>query len=135
MFNTYLGVQSSEIPDSALTASSEKGPYKAFKGRLDNSDEACSWTAEFNSRDQWLQVDLTEERLVIGVVTQGHCGLADAGEDTQFGCVKKFLVQVSNDGADFEYITDEEDIPEVSIFLKKCGMVRLCMLAAYLHMY
>ncbi|XP_071800913.1 uncharacterized protein [Asterias amurensis] len=119
MFNTYLGVQSGEILDSSITASTERGDFRAFRGRLDNSDGACTWTANINNQDQWLQVDLTEVKLVIGVVTQGHCGMVDDDADRLFGCVKKFHVQVSVDGNDFEYITDEDGRDE--LFDSKCS--------------
>ena len=117
MFSSYLGVQTREIPDSAMTASSHLGEYVPHRGRLDNTDAVCTWTAEHQNQEQWIQVDLLKKMLVIGVVTQGHCGMADDTDKEQLGCVRKFQVQTSNDGVTFQYIKDENDHPEVSKYV------------------
>ena len=41
MFSSYLGVQSREIPDDAMWASSSLRGYKAQQGRLDNTEYAA----------------------------------------------------------------------------------------------
>ncbi|XP_022106836.1 uncharacterized protein LOC110987964 [Acanthaster planci] len=118
MFSSYLGVQSREISDSAMTASSSLGSYEAHRGRLDNTEYgACSWTAGSYDTDQWLQVDLGQNTLVIGVVTQGHCGIVDQ-DRSPVGCVKQFNVQYSHDGQNFEYATDDNG--KADVFESNC---------------
>ncbi|XP_038047394.1 uncharacterized protein LOC119721398 isoform X2 [Patiria miniata] len=122
MFNSYLGVQSRNIPDSAMTASSAHGDYVSHQGRLDNTEYgACSWTAASADKDQWLQVDLGQETLVIGVVSQGHCGIADK-DRSPMGCVKQFNVQYSSDGQNFEYVTDDQG--NADVFESRCRCQR-----------
>ena len=119
MFSSYLGVQSRQIPDDAMTASSAFGKYVASQARLDNTEYgACSWTAETADEDQWLQVDLGQDMLIIGVVTQSHCGIRDNNK-SPIGCVTQFHIQYSSDGNEFVYMMDG-DHRDVS----KCATLR-----------
>ncbi|XP_015761857.1 PREDICTED: EGF-like repeat and discoidin I-like domain-containing protein 3 isoform X2 [Acropora digitifera] len=114
--NRALGMESNEILDKQITASSEfDANHAAHQGRLnfqevDNGSErkAGSWAALVIDQHQWLQVELPkEESLVTSVATQGrnkHPGWLD-GNHNQW--VTKYKLQYSNNGVNFEYYQDE----------------------------
>ncbi|XP_078694888.1 lactadherin-like [Branchiostoma floridae x Branchiostoma belcheri] len=73
-----LGVESGEIPDAQIYASSEfDGQHGARRARLytvPDEDGTGAWCAKYNDADQWLQVDLGKPAEIWGVVTQGRFG-------------------------------------------------------------
>ena len=114
--NRALGMESNEILDKQITASSEfDANHAAHQGRLnfqevDNGSErkAGSWAALVIDQHQWLQVELPkEESIVTSVATQGrnkHPGWLD-GNHNQW--VTKYKLQYSNNGVNFEYYQGE----------------------------
>ena len=87
-------MQSGEIPDGRLSASSERdSKHSVTHSRLHfvSPDGAGSWAAENNDTDQWLQVDLvTMHTQVTRVATQGSNG-------HQREWVTKYNLQYGND--------------------------------------
>ncbi|XP_070555014.1 uncharacterized protein [Ptychodera flava] len=85
-----LGMESGEIEDRHITASSEiSDNFGAAKARL-NSDIA--WTAQFVNADQWLQVDLFSLTYVTKVAIQ--CGEDGAHSKA---CVTRFYILHGHD--------------------------------------
>nr|XP_054772154.1 lactadherin-like [Lytechinus pictus] len=66
-----LGVEDGRIPDSSLTSSTVimKGDHAASEGRL-NSDSA--WVPSDSDTNKWVKVDLGNDTLITGIVTQGR---------------------------------------------------------------
>ena len=62
-------MRSRQIPDDAITASSENNNKEAKLARL--SDESGYWQAKQKDIDQWLQVDLGTVTIVTKLATQG----------------------------------------------------------------
>jgi len=62
-----LGLENKDIPDSAITASSEQY-YKASRGRLYQQE---SWIADVKGTEQWFQVEFVNWTKVTGVAIQG----------------------------------------------------------------
>ncbi|XP_066273813.1 EGF-like repeat and discoidin I-like domain-containing protein 3 [Branchiostoma lanceolatum] len=70
-----LGVESRDIPDSAITASSEyEGTdiRRSYHGRLNTPDGRTAWCSGSRVAGEWLQVDLGGATIVYGVITQGR---------------------------------------------------------------
>ncbi|KAL9960203.1 hypothetical protein ACROYT_G033625 [Oculina patagonica] len=93
-----LGMESGAILDDQISASSVHGYFVAQNGRLQSS--TC-WIAASNDINQWLQVDLGNLTNVTGVATQGR------NSDVYFQWVTRYKLQYSNDGANFQYYTEE----------------------------
>ena len=64
-----LGLEKNEIPDSAITASSENSHYPASQGRL---YQRGRWLAYTHGAEQWFQVDFVNRTKVTGVAIQGN---------------------------------------------------------------
>ena len=62
-----LGLENNDIPDSAITASSEQY-YKVSRGRLYQQE---SWIADVKGTEQWFQVEFVNWTKVTGVSIQG----------------------------------------------------------------
>ena len=108
--NRALGMESNEILDKQITASSEfDAIHAAHQGRLNfqavvsgSSRKAGSWSALVNDQHQWLQVELLkEESFVTSVATQGR----NSGIYNQW--ITKYKLQYSNNDVNFEYYQDE----------------------------
>eukprot|EP00057_Strongylocentrotus_purpuratus_P010883 XP_011665357.1 PREDICTED: lactadherin-like [Strongylocentrotus purpuratus] len=71
-----LGVEDGRIPDSSLTSSSIwSSGHEAYRGRLNAvvvSGNAGAWVAAAAANNEWIKVDLGEDTLVTGVITQGR---------------------------------------------------------------
>lgn len=71
-----LGLQSSRVPNNAMTASSQWNRYHApWLGRLKRPKRgryAGAWCAKTNNRQQWLQVDFRGAKKIVAVATQGR---------------------------------------------------------------
>ena len=87
-------MQSGEIPDGQLSASSERNSkHSVTHSRLHfvSPDGAGSWAAENNDTDQWLQVDLVILHTKVTLVaTQGS-------NEHQREWVTKYNLQYGND--------------------------------------
>ncbi|XP_035669024.1 uncharacterized protein LOC118411098 [Branchiostoma floridae] len=72
-----LGMESGDIPDGSITASSFRREasytygHEPYYGRL-NAAPTRAWTAGYTFVGQWLQVDLGEMKLVMGTIVQGR---------------------------------------------------------------
>ncbi|XP_019645317.1 PREDICTED: neuropilin-1-like [Branchiostoma belcheri] len=67
-----LGMESGDIPNDHITASTEDVGYEAWRGRLNNTNKA--WQTNTVDTDQWLQIDLGGQKVITGVQTQGLWG-------------------------------------------------------------
>ncbi len=96
-------MESNTIRDSDITASSElkpdHGARNARLNQLSQSDRIGAWSAEMDDTEQWIQVNLTDGKLVRGVMTQGR---PDCDE-----WVTEYTVQYSNDAITWYNITGE----------------------------
>ncbi|CAH1251741.1 MFGE8 [Branchiostoma lanceolatum] len=81
-----LGMESGEIPDASITASTSLAGNEASEGRLKGSGY---WAPDSADTEKWLQADLGEMKVVTGVITQG------GGTDDKW--VKSFKLQHSTD--------------------------------------
>ena len=98
-----LGLEKNEIPDSAITASSENSHYPASQGRLYKQG---SWIAATNDMKQWFQVDFVNWSKVTGVAIQG-CAYWDEW------WVTKFKLAYSYDGVFFSDYREDGDNTKV----------------------
>ena len=102
------------ILDGQLSASTvhhvNNGPENARLNFDPNSPKKGCWSAGVNHLDisQWIQVDLLEETVVSGIVLQGR-------EDCCNQWVTKYKMQFSNDGVNWQYLKDGENLDAVSI--------------------
>lgn len=84
-----LGLESKEIRDSQLTASSSwmsgqrYGPQQA---RLNNKDWPQGWVADSRDTTPWLKIKLDGRHIVTGISTQGY------GNQLSNKCVKSYQV-------------------------------------------
>ncbi|XP_019629860.1 PREDICTED: SCO-spondin-like [Branchiostoma belcheri] len=106
-----LGMQSGEIPDASITASSFLTTNPAYNGRLNTTDGTPGmqgWSPEISdyldltNSPPYLQVEFDQPQEVTGVVTQG------AGSFDMF--VTKFTLSYSNDGAVWLDFKTSEDV-------------------------
>ena len=99
-----LGMQNKQIPDVAITTSTEyDSTTKAHYGRLHflrGSGKAGGWAAKSNDKDQFLQVYFGGWRKVTRVAIQG-------GEDGD-QWVKEFSLSYGNDSVFFQDYTEDE---------------------------
>lgn len=104
-----LGVSaSSRIPDSDMTASSQRDAAHAPKGGRLNAQvqqnaqgqttQIGGWAAKTNDKNQWLQIKFGQIFQITGVTTQGR---SDAAQ-----WVKTYKLQYSTDGSAWTYYPD-----------------------------
>ncbi|XP_072170354.1 uncharacterized protein [Diadema setosum] len=97
-----LGMADGEIPDSAITASSEfnanHGPARARVDTVAGGGKTGAWSARVNNVNQWIQVDLNRFYLVTGIISQGR------QDYDQW--VRTYTVSYSEDGNTFTPILD-----------------------------
>ena len=101
-----LGMQNIQIPDSAITASSEY--YRASYGRLHflpTSDRVGGWTAKRNDNNSFFQVHFGGWRKVTRVAVQGR--------QDQDQWVESFSLSYGYDSV-FFYDYTEEEVKKVS---------------------
>ena len=94
-------MQSGSIPDSKVTASSEKNANTAAKGRLNSGS---SWCAKTSDSNPYLQIDLQTLYIICAVATQGN------SQANQW--VKNYTLQSSIDGSNW---TDYTEIGQVKV--------------------
>ena len=99
-----LGMQSKQISDSAITASSYwDGVFKAYYGRLHflpSSQVAGGWASQSNDKDQFFQVHFGDWRKLTRVAIQGR------QDYDQW--VKSFSLSYGYDSEVFQNYTEEE---------------------------
>jgi len=88
-------MQSGSIPDSKITASSEKNNKAAKNGRLNSGSSWCARTSDSNP---YLQIDLQTLHIICAVSTQGN-SLAEEW-------VKNYILQSSIDGSHWTNYTE-----------------------------
>lgn len=97
-----LGMESREIPDSQITASSVwvdfyyHRDHRAANGRLNfiaGNGRTGAWSSGSNDLNQWLQVDFQRPTIITGVSTQGR------QEQDQY--VTKYTISFGDDGSLF----------------------------------
>ena len=100
-----LGMESSEIPDNAITASSFFNfHYKPFYARLRKNGEECTWEPTALGRsNSWLQVDLGKLAIITGIATQGTC--YNISEWTN-----SYSVSYSKDGNNWAYFQESGSV-------------------------
>jgi len=70
-----LGIESKEIADSQLEASStwmSSNIYGPQRARLNNKEWPQGWVADARDRNLWLKVKLSGRHIVSGIATQGY---------------------------------------------------------------
>ncbi|XP_068680517.1 uncharacterized protein, partial [Montipora foliosa] len=105
-----LGMQSQDIPDSAITASSSYNlnsfaPYLGRLHLLSSSGKYGSWAAASNNINQWFQVDFGSWTKVRAISTQGR---QDAAQ-----WVKSFTVTYSYDGVFHQTFHDDNGLQKI----------------------
>ncbi|XP_030837360.1 lactadherin-like [Strongylocentrotus purpuratus] len=105
-----LGVEDGRIPDSSLTSSSiASSGHEAYRGRLNGVSvprgsggwiSAGAWVAALYDNNKWLKVDLGEDTLVTGVITQGRTGTNQR--------VTSFQISYSRDNSNWTFALDEQ---------------------------
>lgn len=94
-----MGMQSGKIKDQRIFASSEFSKnYRAQLARLNHQRRGANfgaWSAKYNNRYQFLQVDLGHPSRISRIFTQGR---ADTRQ-----WVTKYKVQYSQDGVRFTH--------------------------------
>lgn len=108
--NKALGLESGEISDGQITASSSfDSTVLAPFARLNikqASKRHGAWVAGSNNVSQWLQIDLSLQYNVTRVATQGR--------RVSRQWVTGYNLLYSDDGVNFVYYEDEEGKPKVS---------------------
>ncbi|XP_078351506.1 polycystin family receptor for egg jelly-like isoform X2 [Oculina patagonica] len=102
-----LGMESREITDEQITASSQWDSYHAaIQARLhfpEAGGYAGGWAVAISDENQWLQVDLKNKTTnVTGVATQGRSGFHQ--------WVTKYNLQFSDDGVNFYYYMEQRNV-------------------------
>ena len=101
-----LGMESGEISDDQITASSQYHyDGRAPNARLNFKKDGGAWSAKTNDLNQWLQVDFQRSTIITGVSTQGEV------QYTNF--VKSYTVSFSDDESNFQSFKTEDMNPKV----------------------
>ena len=86
-------MESREIHDDQITASSQYPSYPPSSARLNLILEQGAWSARTEDLHQWLQVDFERSTIITGISTQGiHYG-------SEF--VTNYTISFSNDEQNF----------------------------------
>ena len=101
-----LGLENNDIPDCAITATSERSSYIASQGRL---HQQGSWVADTHGTEQWFQVDFVNRTKVTGVAIQGNPRWRYWG----YWWVTKFKLAYSYDGEFFRDYREDGDNAKV----------------------
>ena len=104
-----LGMENGAISDEQIRASTQwDANHAAFQARLQFQAiqaKSGSWSAKRNDVHQWLQVDLgSQYTRLTRVATQGRHDVSQ--------WVKKYKLQYSNDGAQFQYYREEGQLAD-----------------------
>ncbi|XP_019622854.1 PREDICTED: uncharacterized protein LOC109468914 [Branchiostoma belcheri] len=104
-----IGVESKAIEDTHMKATSVlgqdsfNGPHRARLHMKRDASGAGGWTAGEFDDDQYLQIDLGEDMVFTGVVTQGKAGTNE--------WVTKYRLLYSDDGELWQYYKDDSGQP------------------------
>ena len=105
-----LGMESGLIPDSNITASTEKNANTAAKnGRLNSGS---SWCAETSDSAPYLQIDLQTLHIICAVSTQGN------SQADQW--VKTYKLKLSTDGSTWTDYKEGGQIKVKSCYIVQC---------------
>ncbi|XP_062845383.1 retinoschisin 1a [Trichomycterus rosablanca] len=94
-YHRPLGFEAGSVTSDQISCSNQDqftGWFSSWtpnKARLNNQGFGCSWLSKYQDTNQWLQIDLTEEKVVSGILTQGRC---DADE-----WITKYSIQYRTD--------------------------------------
>ena len=125
-----LGMADRRIPDSSLSASSQYNSWHGVKhGRLNNNKGATVWMAAQNVAGEYIQVDLGDEFVITGVVTQGR----NWSRSPQY--IKEYYVGFSSDGKNFQNVTNEEGKLELFKAYNHASSNLLYINARYFRLY
>ncbi|XP_036440212.1 milk fat globule EGF and factor V/VIII domain containing a [Colossoma macropomum] len=112
-----LGMKSRLISDGQISASSvfrtwgiDAFTWLPHFARLDKQGKTNAWSADFNDRSDWLQVDLEKPKRITGIITQGA---KDFGV-VQF--VSAFKVAYSDDGQSWTVIKEQQSNKTDKVF-------------------
>ncbi|KAM9486470.1 coagulation factor V isoform 2-T2 [Clarias gariepinus] len=110
-----LGMQSGEISDKQITASSVASNWysslwQPWLARLDKQGSVNAWQSKSNDMQPWLQIELKDVKKVTGIVTQGAKSL----KTEMF--VTTYVLEYSDDGKKWTKYTDNEDY-EIKTFM------------------
>uniref|UniRef100_A0A8C6YHB2 F5/8 type C domain-containing protein n=1 Tax=Nothoprocta perdicaria TaxID=30464 RepID=A0A8C6YHB2_NOTPE len=99
-----LGMESGEIKNSQITASSAKTTWfkvwEPFLARLNQKGKLNAWRAKSNNNQQWLQIDLLTIKKITAIATQG------ANSMSYENFVKSYIILYSNQGSEWKSYTD-----------------------------
>ena len=87
-------MESGKVHDCQITSSSFWEGFSPEKGRLNS---ASSWSSNRNDDKQWIQVDLSKEKEITAIATQGRKHAAQ--------WVETYAVSYSLDGRTYERYT------------------------------
>ena len=108
-----LGMESGEIPDDNIQASTWRDIYYPWKARLNGK---LHWLSAKNTgSEEWIQADIGYQTIVSGVVTQGDGGLGNADWVT---AIKVSSFKTSTNDTEI-YVMDKFGIPIVSSSINK----------------
>ena len=117
-----LGMQNKQIPDSAITASSESYGTKASYGRLHflcrSGSDVGGWVARLNDQNPFFQVNFGNWTKVTRVATQGR--------QDQDQWVKSFSLSYGYDALFFRNYTEKGE-NKVSKRMTNERLVQLCL--------
>ena len=99
-------MENGAISDGQISASSEyDSNYAAHQGRLnftENGSKMGAWAARQSDLNQWLQIDLLNNKTIVTrVATQGRNSVSYSE------WVTKYKLQYSDDGVTFQYYKEE----------------------------
>ena len=97
-------MENGKIANNQITASSQRGNYKAVQARLRYKKKGVrpfGWQPINSGTDEWLQVDLLDNYIVTGVATQGCLPVNPNEEKKPVFAVTKYQLGYSNDGKVF----------------------------------
>ncbi|XP_013856483.1 retinoschisin [Austrofundulus limnaeus] len=78
-YHRALGFESGSVSSDQISGSNQDqytGWYSSWtpkNARLNNQGFGCAWLSKFNDQHQWIQIDLKEESVVSGILSQGRC--------------------------------------------------------------
>lgn len=107
-----LGMESGEIKNSQITASSTKtswfNSWDASLARLNQNGKLNAWRAKLNNNQQWLQIDLLTVKKITAIATQGVKSMSAEN------FVKTYSVLYSNEGSEWKSYTEgSSSVPKV----------------------
>ncbi len=95
-----------QLPDAQITNSSSWDElHSAERARIDNYyDYACSWAVAWDDPEKWLQFDLLQEYVALGVLLRDRCD-----QDNHASLIE---LAFSSDGSNWVYTSTEPIAPE-----------------------